>query len=246
MLPNTVAQFNTSFPTKLTMLFIIVSLSILPVIAEVNNSFTSISLKVFCVYFCASFIKLDMFNSSCCDCKTSWLVVSVAMQMLGIKIKNKIVMINIFFICLIPFYGNSFNIVSKRLAIIGIDIEIIKTFPPKSTLLAIAVSPVSLQMLTVNSVKNAIPVIFIRSIRNSLFIAVLFDNVVSKSIIAPILSIIITKISTPAAKETYSTNSGLYCFTITIIISEISPNSNNFNYIHCLLSFLIVQTSFLH
>ena len=47
MLPNTVAQFNTSFPTKLTMLFIIVSLSILPVIAEVNNSFTSISLTVF-------------------------------------------------------------------------------------------------------------------------------------------------------------------------------------------------------
>ena len=138
------------------------------------------------------------------------------------------------FICLIPFHGNSFNIVSKRLAIIGIDIEIIKTFPPKSTLLAIAVSPVSLQMLTVNSVKNAIPVIFIRSIRNSLFIAVLFDKVVSKSIIAPILSIIITKISTPATKETYSTNSGLYCFTITIIISEISPNSNNFNYIHCL------------
>ena len=59
--------------------------------------------------------------------------------------------------------------------------------------MAIAVSPVSLQMLTVNSVKNAIPVIFIRSIRNSLFIAVLFDNVVNRSIIAPILYCLVGK-----------------------------------------------------
>ena len=42
---------------------------------------------------------------------------------------------------------------------IGIDIAIINTFPPKSILFAIAVSPKSLHKLTANSAKKAIPVI---------------------------------------------------------------------------------------
>lgn len=41
----------------------------------------------------------------------------------------------------------------------GIDIEITITFPPKSILLAILLSPLSLQMLTAYSVKIEIPVI---------------------------------------------------------------------------------------
>ena len=48
----------------------------------------------------------------------------------------------------------------------GIDIEMISTFPPKSTLFATAVSPESLQMLTANSVKKAIPVILMSNIKN--------------------------------------------------------------------------------
>ena len=102
---------------------------------------------------------------------------------------------------LLLLYGKTCNIVSNKLEIIGIDIEIIKTLPPKSTLLAIAASPESLQILTANSVKKAIPVIFISNIKNSLLIAVLFDNVVSKYTILPILSITISKIKEPAIKE---------------------------------------------
>ncbi len=49
----------------------------------------------------------------------------------------------------------------------GIDIEIMITFPPISILLAIALSPESLQMLTANSVKIAIPVILIKIAINS-------------------------------------------------------------------------------
>lgn len=49
---------------------------------------------------------------------------------------------------------------SNNAVIIGIDMLIIIIFPPKSILLAIAVSPESLQMLTANSVSTAIPVIF--------------------------------------------------------------------------------------
>ena len=37
------------------------------------------------------------------------------------------------------------------------------------------------------------------------------------------VSNVIPKINIPAAKETYNTNSGLYCFTITIIINEVNP-----------------------
>lgn len=80
--------------------------------------------------------------------------------------------------------------------------EIIKTFPPMSILLATAVSPESLQILVANSVKNAIPVILIKSTKNSLLIDVLLDKLVSKSIIAPILSITSIIIKTPAIKET--------------------------------------------
>ena len=56
---------------------------------------------------------------------------------------------------------------SNNAVIIGIDILIIIIFPPKSILLAIAVSPESLQILTANSVNIAIPVIFINNVRNS-------------------------------------------------------------------------------
>ena len=49
---------------------------------------------------------------------------------------------------------------SKSAVIIGIDILIIIILPPKSILLAIALSPESLQILTANSVSIAIPVIF--------------------------------------------------------------------------------------
>ena len=64
------------------------------------------------------------------------------------------------------YYGNTLIIVSNNPDIIGIDIETITTFPPISILLAIAVSPESLHILTANSVKNAIPVIFISNVKN--------------------------------------------------------------------------------
>ena len=113
--------------------------------------------------------------------------------------------------------------VSNRLDIIGMDIDTIITFPPISTLLAIADSPESLQMLTANSVKKAIPVIFINRVKNALFIAVLFDKEVNRLIIPPILSIMNNKINGPARRETYKVNSGLYCLTIIMIIKEIKP-----------------------
>src|SRR5690625_3468694 len=91
-------------------------------------------------------------------------------------------------------YGSISTTVSSKLDMIGIDIDTIITFPPISTLFAIAVSPVSLQILTANSVKNAIPVIFISKVRNSLFIAVLFESVVKRFIMPSNLSIINTKI----------------------------------------------------
>lgn len=54
------------------------------------------------------------------------------------------------------------------------DIDIIITFPPISTLLAIADSPESLHILTANSVKIAIPVIFISIFKKLLLTFVLF------------------------------------------------------------------------
>jgi len=67
-------------------------------------------------------------------------------------------------------YGTIFNIISNKLDIIGIDIEIIIILLPISILLAIAASPESLQTLTANSDKKAIPVIFIKSAINCVFI----------------------------------------------------------------------------
>lgn len=71
MLPSTVMQFSTSFPAIFTIPFIIVLLSTLPVIADLNNLSTFISSNVSSVYFCAFFINFDIFNSSCCEFKTS-------------------------------------------------------------------------------------------------------------------------------------------------------------------------------
>ena len=59
----------------------------------------------------------------------------------------------------------------------GIDIEIIIILLPISILLAIALSPESLQILTANSERNAIPVIFISKVINALLIDVLLDIV---------------------------------------------------------------------
>lgn len=56
------------------------------------------------------------------------------------------------------------------------DIETIITFPPISTLFAIAFSPESLHKLTANSVRNAIPVIFMSNNKNWLLIAVLWQE----------------------------------------------------------------------
>lgn len=140
------------------------------------------------------------------------------------------------FECYISYnYGNIFIIVSSRPAIIGIDIDIIITFPPISTLFAIAVSPESLQILTANSVKNAIPVIFISNTIKLLFIDALLVSDVSKSIIADIFPNTIINIIAPANIDTYTTNSGLYCFNIIIIISATSPTPNNFYNIHFFL-----------
>ena len=55
---------------------------------------------------------------------------------------------------------------SNKLVIIGIDIAIIITLLPISILLAIAFSPASEQILTANSVINAIPVILVKYLEN--------------------------------------------------------------------------------
>lgn len=57
--------------------------------------------------------------------------------------------------------------------IIGIDSETINNFPPKSTLLAIALSPISLQIETANSVNIEIPVIFTSKTMKLLLIPVI-------------------------------------------------------------------------
>lgn len=57
---------------------------------------------------------------------------------------------------------------SSNAVIIGIEILTIIIFPPKSILLAIALSPESLQILTANSVSIAIPVILKIIFKNSL------------------------------------------------------------------------------
>lgn len=67
-------------------------------------------------------------------------------------------------------YGRIFNTNSNKLVKIGIDIETISILLPNSILLAIALSPESLQILTANSDKNAIPVILINNVINLVFI----------------------------------------------------------------------------
>lgn len=67
-------------------------------------------------------------------------------------------------------YGRIFNTNSNKLVKIGTDIETISILLPNSILLAIALSPESLQILTANSDKNAIPVILINNVINLVFI----------------------------------------------------------------------------
>ena len=89
---------------------------------------------------------------------------------------------------------------SNKLDRIGIAIDIIIILLPISILLAIAASPESLHMLTANSDKKAIPVIFISNVINSVF---MFDLLTIESIrfIIPVsLSITKIKINTPVSK----------------------------------------------
>ena len=92
---------------------------------------------------------------------------------------------------------------------------------PNSILLAIAASPESLHILTANSDKNAIPVIFINSIMKLVFISVLFTIDCIRAIIPSSLSITKVKINTPVSKLIYTANSGLYCFNNIMIIRAI-------------------------
>lgn len=105
-------------------------------------------------------------------------------------------------------------------------------FVPISILLAIAASPESLQILTANSDKNAIPVIFINKLKNVLLTDVLFANDCNRFIIPLSLSKIKAKISTPVSRLMYIANSGLYCFNNMMIIKAISPNPNYFYNFH--------------
>ena len=97
-------------------------------------------------------------------------------------------------------YGNTFNITSSKLDIIGIDIDIIIIFVPISILLAIAASPESLQTLTANSDKIANPVIFISITKKVLLIEVLLASDCYKLTIPVSLSITKNKIKTPVSK----------------------------------------------
>ena len=92
-------------------------------------------------------------------------------------------LILIFFSFVFLFYGSIFNINSNKLVIIGTDIEIIIILLPSSILLAIALSPESLHMLTANSERNAIPVIFISNAINLVLIEALLATEFIKLII---------------------------------------------------------------
>lgn len=72
---------------------------------------------------------------------------------------------------------------SRSAEIIGIDILITIILPPKSILLAIAFSPLSLHIVTANSVSIAIPVILSNTPKYSAFIPVLLLRFFSKFII---------------------------------------------------------------
>ena len=113
-------------------------------------------------------------------------------------------------ILLINPYGNICVTVSSRPARIGIDMEIITTFPPISIFVAIADSPASLQILTANSVKNAIPVIFNKSTKKLLLIEAVLTKEFNMSIMAEILGRMQANIKIPAIKEIYTVKSGLY------------------------------------
>ena len=96
--------------------------------------------------------------------------------------------------------------------ITGIDIATMHIFPPISILLAIELSPESLQILTANSVSIAIPVIFNNIPKNSPPRLVLFAKLFNNDTIPDNLSKLIKSISPPANNDTYRLNSGLYCF----------------------------------
>ena len=100
---------------------------------------------------------------------------------------------------------------------IGIDIDIIIILLPISILLAIAPSPESLQILTANSDKNAIPVIFINNAKKVLLIDALLASDCNSAIIPFNSSITSNKINIPVNKLIYIANSGLYCFNKIII-----------------------------
>lgn len=98
------------------------------------------------------------------------------------------------------YVGNIFNIISNKLDIIGIDIDIMIILVPISILLAIAASPESLQILTANSDKNAIPVILTKSVKNVLLIEALLASDCSNIIIPCNLSLTNNNIKTPVNK----------------------------------------------
>lgn len=89
---------------------------------------------------------------------------------------------------------------SNKLDRIGIAIDIIIILLPISILLAIAASPESLHMLTANSDKKAIPVIFISNVINSVFMFDLLTIEFIRFIIPVSLSITKIKINTPVSK----------------------------------------------
>ena len=114
--------------------------------------------------------------------------------------------------------------VFSKLDITGIDMAIMHIFPPMSIFPAIALSPASLQILTANSVKIAIPVTFNKMPKNSLPKLVLLARLWIKETIPEILSKLIRRMRAPANKDTYRLNSGLYCFSNMMIITEIKPD----------------------
>ena len=116
-----------------------------------------------------------------------------------------------------------------------------------SLLFAIDDSPASLHMLTANSVNIAIPVIFNIIFKNCWFIAVLLDIDCIRFIISLNLLNINHIIIIPAVIDIYIANSGLYCFTIIMIINDIIPIPTIFiisSICFLLLLFSFVQVDF--
>jgi len=71
MLPSILTDPITSFPSMFKILLNNFSLSILPVSAKLNMSFTFISSYIELVYFSTSFRNDEIFSESCCDFKSS-------------------------------------------------------------------------------------------------------------------------------------------------------------------------------